>query len=139
MARFFGVSAALFLVVGGLAMAGGGYPYYANNAWYSQTSGAYTYYYTQYYYAPQRYHFCYYYPYVSQRYVYYYNPVSRRYWGRFDLQSNKYSMLPENARKEKLEDIKETDFPEPQALNQITLPDTELKMTAPPSPPKQKK
>jgi hypothetical protein len=131
----------LALLFAGSALVGAGgysYPYYSNNTWYSASYSGQTYYYSQCYYAPNRYHYAYYYPYVSTRYVYYYNHYNRRYWGRFDTQTNKYSLLPENARKEKLDDIKESDFPTPQALNEITIPDSDVKMKAPPALPAKK-
>jgi hypothetical protein len=49
----------------------------------------------------------------STRYVYYFNSHSRRYWGRYDLQTGMYQLLPENQRKESLNEIPENAFGQP--------------------------
>lgn len=78
-----------------------------------------SYYYSRYTYTPvttvtttTRYHYCVHVP-SRPRYVYYYNPVRRVYWGRYDIEAKGYSMLKEEDRKDKLEDIPESAFPEP--------------------------
>ena len=108
------------------------YPYYYNARWYPATTKVTRYSYTYYYYAPKRYHHVYVYPAVSTRYVYYYNWEKQQYWGRFDYESEKYSLLPEDKRKAKLEDIAEKDFPAPVALDKVVIPGTDIKMIAPP-------
>ncbi|XZE53026.1 hypothetical protein SH139x_004740 [Planctomycetaceae bacterium SH139] len=96
------------------AEAGYGRQYYSSWSYYPSRS----YYYTTYHYKPAvtyttyNYHYCVYYP-SQPRYVYYYNPVKRVYWGRYDMKEKGYSMLKEEDRKEKLEDIPEKAFPEP--------------------------
>ncbi len=48
--------------------------------------------------------------------LYFYNPYKKAYWGRCPSQRDgvgKYSLLPPEARKGSLKDIKESDFPEP--------------------------
>jgi hypothetical protein len=124
----------------GTGVQGGGssYPYYYQNSWYYQPQG---YYYTTYYYAPSAYHYAYYYPSYGSRYVYYYNYHTRRYWGRFDTETGKYAMLPKDKRSGDLEQlIKDKAFPEPTALNQNEIPESNgLKMTAPPALPKGEK
>jgi hypothetical protein len=83
-----------------------------------------TYYYSYYYYKPTStqktysYHYCIYYP-SRPRYVYYYNPVRKVYWGRYDLEQKGYSLLAEKDRKEKLDDIPESAFPEPGKMPEI--------------------
>jgi hypothetical protein len=120
------------------------YPYYENQKWVPATSPrGQRYYYSHYYYAPGRYHHAYYYPYKSQRYVYYYNWRGKRYWGRWDLETDKYSLLKPEKRKENLNDIRDEDFPPPQPPEKIDIPPSEegepptgQKMTEPPHPPK---
>ncbi|MFQ3593039.1 MAG: hypothetical protein SNJ82_07600 [Gemmataceae bacterium] len=128
---------AAVLLVGGVAApkAQAQYPKYYNNQWYSKGSGASKYYYAHYYYAPNKYHHAYYYPSKSKRYVYYYNWEKKRYWGRYDLETQKYSLLSEDKRKENLDDIAEGDFPEPVALDKVTIPGSTDTMTAPPKLP----
>jgi len=119
------------LVVGTTAQANPSY-----TGWYRATGPRGQYYYSHYYYAPNRYHHAYYYPYKSRRYVYYYNWQKKRYWGRYDLESGRYSLLPDHLRKENLEEINEDDFPKPpQPLNEITIPGSTETMTAPPPVP----
>jgi hypothetical protein len=113
------------------------YPYYYKNKWYAASGPRGRYYYTHYYYAPRVYHHAYYYPYMSRRYVYYYNWKTRRYWGRFDLSTGKYSLLPEKKRKENLNDIQEKDFPEPQPVDSVVIPGSTDTMTAPPVLPRE--
>jgi hypothetical protein len=127
---------------------GSSYPYYSQ--WTYNTD--HNYYYCNYTYAqPQdSYHRVYYYPtqyypntyYSGRRYAYYYNWSTRRHWGRMDLETGKYSMLPEDKRKEKLTDIAEKDFPVAVARDTITIPGAEkegLKMKdLPPALPKDK-
>jgi hypothetical protein len=145
------------LVLGGLTWAfgpaqpeaslaqGGGYPNYSQ--WYHNTD--YNYYYCNYTYGggQDNYHRVYYYPkahypayYGGRRYTYYYNWRTRRYWGRMDLETGKYSLLPEDKRKEKLTDIKESDFPEPVARATVAIPGAEKMMMKdlPPPLPKDK-
>jgi hypothetical protein len=125
-------------LAGSSAWAQGGYPYYAGQ-WYQATApGGQAYYYANYYYGPSEYHHACYYPYVSKRYVYYYNWKARRYWGRYDFESAGYSLLPEDKRLATLSEIKEEDFPEPQALDQVTIPGTSVTMKAPPPLPRGK-
>lgn len=96
------------------AEAGYGRQYYSSWSYYPTRS----YYYSTYYYQPTvttttySYHYCVHYP-SRPRYVYYYNPVRRQYWGRYDLKEKGYSMLEEKDRKENLDDIPESAFPEP--------------------------
>lgn len=59
-----------------------------------------------------QYHYAIHYP-TRPRYVYYYNPIRKVYWGRYDIQEAGYSMLKPEDRKEKLDDILESAFPEP--------------------------
>lgn len=82
------------------------------------------YYYRSYYYKPYasygryNYHYCVYYP-SRPRYVYYYNPYRKVYWGRYDLEQKGYSLLADEDRKEKLDDIPESAFPEPAEMPAI--------------------
>ena len=130
---------AAVLVVGGVAAPAahqGQYPKYYNNQWYAKGTGASKYYYTHYYYAPSKYHHAYYYPSKSKNYVYYYNWEKKHFWGRYDVEMQKYSLLPEDKRKEKLSDISEADFPPPVALDTVPIPGAaERTMTAPPKLP----
>ncbi len=125
------------------------YPYYYKQRWYPRQyvykRVRHTYYYTHYYYRPRSYHHVYYYPRRSRRYVYYYNWRTKRYWGRCDLTTGKYSLLPADKKKETLDEIKESDFPPPVPLEQIDIPGSKdptdpkkpaLKMTKPPPLPK---
>jgi len=145
------------LVIGGLAWAfnpvspetglagGSSYPYYTQ--WYYNND--YNYYYCNYTYSPQpeSYHRVYYYPttyypntyYSGRRYTYYYNWSNRRYWGRMDMETGKYSLLPDDKRKEKISDIKDSDFPAAVDPNMVSIPGADkLKMTVPPALPKDK-
>jgi hypothetical protein len=128
--------AAAVLLLGELPAAQAQYPYYERNTWYNYSGPSGRFYYAHYYYAPRVYHHAYYYPYVSTRYVYYYSVTTRRYWGRYDMKSKKYSLLPKDKRKEKLEDIKEKDFPEPKPLDKVVIPGSKKTMTPPPPLPK---
>ncbi len=91
-----------------------GRSYYSSWSYYPQRS----YYYRHYHYKPYatysgyKYHYCIHYP-TRPRYVYYYNPYQRTYWGRYDLEKGGYSLLPEDQRKENLNDIPEDAFPAP--------------------------
>lgn len=82
------------------------------------------YYYSYYYYKPTtsysgyRHHYCIYYP-SRPRYVYYYNPVRKVYWGRYDLEEKGYSLLAKKNRKEKLDEIPDSAFPEPGKMPEI--------------------
>ena len=98
----------------------GGRQYYTSWSYYPSR----TYYYSTYYYKPTvsyptySYHYCVYY--TSQpNYVYYYNPVKRVYWGRYDVEKKGYSMLKPEDRKEKLDDIPQSAFPEPSKMPPI--------------------
>jgi len=79
-----------------------------------------SYYYRKYYYKPyvayptHKIHYCVYYP-TRPKYYYYYNPYRRTYWGRCEVErtEEKYSLLAEGDRKENLEEIPESAFPEP--------------------------
>ena len=110
--------AASFLFVGGVTAAKAGY--YGYRQYYSSWSyyPTYKYYYRTYYYKPYRaytgykYHYCVHYP-KRPRYVYYYNPYRKVYWGRYDLESQGYSLLAEKDRKQDLNAIPESAFPEP--------------------------
>ena len=71
------------------------------------------------------------------RYVYYYNPHRKVYWGRFDLEGKpgeQYSLLKNEDRKEKLEDIPESAFPKPGAMP--VIPESEDKIQIKPIDPK---
>src|SRR5207253_925019 len=107
------------LTVGSIGQATGGssYPYYYENQWYYQPySGGY-YYYTHYYYAPNQYHHAYYYPNYGRRYVYYYNYHTKKHWGRFDNETGKYAMLPDNKKSGDLAQLlKDNAFPDPTLL-----------------------
>jgi hypothetical protein len=112
------------------------YPHYYKTKWYPRYVGTtVTYYYSNYYYAPDRYHICYYYPERGRRHIYYYNWERRVYWGRFDIETGKYSLLEQKDRKENLGDIPESAFPNPVALDQVKIPGTDLNITAPPGLP----
>lgn len=115
--------------------------YYSGWRYYPQR----TYYYTTYYYKPAptyttySYHYCVYYP-SQPRYVYYYNPYSRQYWGRFDLEGKpgeQYSLLKEEDRKERLEDIPETAFPKPAAMPAVPESQDGAAIEPPPGVPEQ--
>ena len=70
------------------------------------------------------------------RYVYFYNPHRRVYWGRFDLEGKpgeQYSLLKNEDRKEKLEDIPESAFPKPGKMP--VIPDSEDKVQIKPIDP----
>jgi hypothetical protein len=74
------------------------------------------YYYRYYYYKPSadaeqyRYHYAIYYPSRGKK-VYMYNPEKKRFWGYYDLEAKGYSLLPVEARRERLDDIPEEAFP----------------------------
>ena len=72
----------------------------------------YKYYYRSYSYKPSHHHYAIYHPSRGKR-VYYYNPVKKTYWGYYDMESKGYALLPENARKESLNDIPADAFPKP--------------------------
>jgi len=118
------LAVAFFATAGTPKEAEAGYRhYYSSWSYYPSSS----YYYRTYYYRPVRtystyhYHYCIYYP-RSPRYVYFYNPVRRVYWGRFDTQGKpgaQYSLLDVKDRKENLEEIPESAFPEPGAMPEI--------------------
>jgi len=115
--------------------------YYTSYVYYPSSG----YYYCYYYYKPAptytgyNSHHCYYYPNYSTQYVYYYNPYRRVYWGRYDLKNKGYSMLAENDRKAKLEDIPDAAFPKPGEMPEIPeAQGTKDRMAAPPAPPTDK-
>ncbi len=95
-----------------------------------------TYYYSQYSYRPSptvttySHHYCVYVP-SRPRYVYYYNPVKRVYWGRYDLKESGYSLLKEADRKEDLESIPESAFPEAGKMPVIPDADDGTRMDPP--------
>ena len=94
------------------------------------------YYYSRYTYRPvvttttYHHHYCVHYP-SRPRYVYYYNPVRRVYWGRYDLQEGGYSLLKNEDRKEDLESIPESAFPEPGEMPVIPDSEDEVRMAKP--------
>jgi hypothetical protein len=102
-----------------------------------------SYYYTSYYYKPYveyvgyKHHYCVYTP-TYPNYVYYYNPYKQVYWGRYDFENKGYSLLDPKDRKQRLEEIPESAFPEPGDMPPI--PESQggevVKMEAPPAPPK---
>lgn len=82
---------------------------------YSQkyNAGAYSYRYYNYYspkYGQYKKHMAVYYP-SRPKYVYYYNPYTKKYWGRYDVTTGGYSLLPNHLKKERLNEISESDFP----------------------------
>ena len=97
-----------------------------------------SYYYTRYTYHPvvstttttYKFHYAIHYP-TRPRYVYYYNPVRRVYWGRYDIQEAGYSLLKEEDRKEKLDDIPESAFPKPGEMPAIPESSDGEKMVKP--------
>jgi hypothetical protein len=92
----------------------------------------YHYSYRYYYYTPRSYDYVISYP-VQPRYLYYYNPVSRTYWGRFDLKTQGYSLLPEADRKSALKDIPDEKFPPPGELPTVHGEKDADKVEAPPT------
>jgi hypothetical protein len=100
-----------------------------------------SYYYTSYYYKPYesysgyKHHFCVYYP-QEPNYVYYYNPYKQVYWGRYDFENKGYSLLPEKERKQNLEEIDPSAFPEPGEMPRIPEGKDSVKIEIPPAPPK---
>lgn len=98
---------------------------------------SYSYYYRPYYYYPSttytgayHYHYCIHYP-SQPRYVYYYNPYSSQYWGRYDLESQGYSLLAEKDRKANLKEIPESAFPKPGEMPAIPESEDGVKIPAP--------
>jgi hypothetical protein len=134
-------------VLGGLTMASSppsakayyGYrQYYSSYRYYPSRS----YYYASYYYKPYddyagyKHHYCVYYP-STPSYVYYYNPYKQVYWGRYDFENKGYSLLKEEDRKQKLEDIDPDAFPKPGQMPPIPeAEDATVRIEAPPAPPK---
>lgn len=47
---------------------------------------------------------------TQPRYVYYYNGQTRVYWGRYDLETGKYQLLPDGQKKANLCDIPQSAF-----------------------------
>ncbi len=99
-----------------------------------------TYYYRSYYYKPYeaytgyKHHYVVYYPQPQYRsYVYYYNPYKQVYWGRYDLEAKGYSLLAEQDRKQKLEDIPEEAFPKPGEMPAIPESEDSVKIEMPPN------
>lgn len=63
-------------------------------------------------------HYCIYYA-SKPRYVYFWNRYEQKYWGRFDTEGKagaRYSILKEEDRREKLDEIPESAFPPPGAM-----------------------
>jgi hypothetical protein len=91
--------------------------------------------------AKKSHHQIYYYPSRSKRYIYYrsYNPTkgAGRYWGRYDLETKEYQMLPEDKRKDDLDKIKEDDFGSRQKVSDIKVPDTKETLPEPPPLPEE--
>ena len=118
--------------------AGGYYgPRQYYSGWSSYTN--YGYYYRTYYYKPYptyssyNYHYVVYYP--SQPYYYYYNPYRQVYWGRSPIKNNGtevYSLLAEEHRKGKLEDIKEEHFPKPGPMPKVPEATDDARIEVPP-------
>ena len=48
---------------------------------------------------------------TQPRYVYYYNSQTRVYWGRYDLDTGRYQLLPAEHKRGTLADIPESAFP----------------------------
>jgi hypothetical protein len=96
------------------------------------------YHYRQYFYKPvatataYSYHYVISYP-TQPRYFYFYNPVKKHYWGRYDIEAKGYSILAENDRKEKLEDIKECAFPKPGKMPNMPESKEKIEMDVPPN------
>ncbi len=96
-----------------------------------------TYYYRSYYYKPYtsytgyKHHYCVYYP-SRPSYVYYYNPYKQQYWGRYDVENKGYSLLAEEDRKQKLEDIPESAFPEAGKMPPIPESEDSVAIAQPP-------
>ena len=80
-------------------------------------------------------HYVIYYP-SRPRYRYYYNPVRRVYWGRYEVDENGnatgYSLLEPEDRKESLDQIDESAFPEPAAMP-VVPESTDNTLMAPPT------
>lgn len=97
-----------------------------------------TYYYRSYYYKPYasytgyKHHYCVYYP-SRPSYVYYYNPYKQTYWGRYDLENKGYSLLAEEDRKQKLEDIPESAFPKAGEMPAIPESEDNVRIEVPPT------
>jgi hypothetical protein len=114
---------------------------YAPRQYYSGWSHTtYGYYYRTYYYKPYpayagyHHHYVIYYP-SQPRYVYYYNPYRRAYWGRALVQNGgqeAYSLLAEEHRKGRLEDIKEEHFPKPGPMPKVPEATDDVKIEVPP-------
>jgi hypothetical protein len=61
-------------------------------------------------------------PKKDPKHLYYYNPYTKKYWGRCPVNSGgqpHYSLLAENHRKAKLDEIPESAFPQPGQLPPI--------------------
>lgn len=102
------------------------------------------YYYATYYFKPTadypgyRSHYAIYYA-SRPRYVYYFDRYSRRYWGRFDTEGKagaQYSLLKDESRKERVEDIAEEDFPKPGGMPMIPESEDGVSMIPIPGLPK---
>lgn len=78
----------------------------------------------------EKHHYAIYYK-GRKNYIYFFNPRARRYWGRFDLEKNGYSLLPNTAKKEKLSDIPESAFLPP---GEMPPPEVEMKAQMLPPP-----
>ena len=75
-----------------------------------------------------------YYP-SRPQYVYYYNPYRGTYRGRYPTatcEKGQYSMLAEEDRKARLEDIPEKAFPKPGAMPRVPEAEDNIKVDAPP-------
>jgi hypothetical protein len=113
--------------------------YYSGWRYYPSRS----YYYSSYYYKPYteyvgyKHHYCIHYP-KYPTYVYYYNPYKQTYWGRYDFENKGYSLLDPKDRKQRLEEIPESAFPEPGEMPRI--PESQggevVRMEPPPALPK---
>lgn len=101
------------------------------SSWYKHPNHSYSYRY--YYYKPTptytgyKHHYVVHFP-SKPKYYYYYNPVKKQYWGRCPSQysgEESYSMLKEEDRQAKVDDIPEAAFPKPGKMPPI--PDSDPK------------
>lgn len=104
------------LLGSGVMIAQGGNPRQYYSGWRKHTEKPY--YYRWYYYKPSpqatnyNYHYGIYYPSRGKK-VYMYNPHKKRYWGYYDMEAKAYSLLPEEQRREHIDDIPAEAFPKP--------------------------
>jgi hypothetical protein len=95
------------------------------------------YYYRWYYFKPAaadkeyQYHYGIYYPSRGKR-VYMYNPQTKKFWGYYDVEAKGYSLLPNEKRRERIDDIPAEAFPKPGKMPPVPGSDDGAAMLEPP-------